>query len=357
MFRSLRNQMKLIFIIVTVFFAISIYVGYGIYRGQRSTPSPSSAAAIVNGVPISTALLNSALRNELSNYKPEDLKNLTKEDFENIRRNVLQALINYELLYQEGLKEGLKATPKEIDDAISSIEKRFSTKEEFLNFLQRQSITLADLKRGLEREITVNKVLKKVQDSVKIEEDSVKALYEKYKSVFVEPQKYEIAYKAFNDPKEAEALFEKLKNGQKWEELEPEIKLEKKSLAELPKAFSDNEKELKEGAPFIIKSEEASWVGYVSSITPSRQKSFEEVKPQIENILKYTEGLEARRKFILSLREKAEITYPDPSLAPLPAPEGKATESQTVNTENEGKPEAGEQKSTQDNKTDKQQNQ
>lgn len=328
MFKTLRSQMKLIFVIVTIFFALSIYIGYGIYtRGGESAPSPSTAAAIVNGVPISIALLNSALRNELSNYRAEDLKNLTKEDFENIRRNVLQALINYELLYQEAIREGLKPSPKEIDEAISNIEKRFSTKEEFLSFLQKQGIALADLRRGLEREITVNKMLRKIQESVVIDENQVKELYEKYKDVLVEPKKFEIAYKVFNDSQKAEELYNQLKEGKKWEELEPDIKPEKRSLNELPNAFSENEKELKENSPFMIKSEEASWVGYVFSTIPPRQKSYEEVKEELTNILRYTEGLEARRKFILSLREKADIKYPDPSLAPLPPPEEGKTKS------------------------------
>ncbi|KUK13140.1 MAG: hypothetical protein XD52_1576, partial [bacterium 42_11] len=65
MFKTLRSQMKLIFIIVAVFFALSIYVGYGVYTRGRgaSNPPPSTTAALVNGVPISTALLNSAVRN------------------------------------------------------------------------------------------------------------------------------------------------------------------------------------------------------------------------------------------------------------------------------------------------------
>lgn len=345
MFKTLRSQMKLIFIIVTVFFALSIYVGYGVYtRGRGSSTPPTTTAAIVNGVPISTALLNAAVKNQLSSYKSEELKNLTKEDFDNIRRNVLQALINYELLYQEALKEGLKPSPKEIDDAIANIEAKFTTKEEFLSFLQRQGATLSDLKRELEREIAVNKLLQKIQDSVVVNENQIKEIYEKYKGQLVEPAKFEIAYKVFDDPKKAEELYGNLKSGKKWEELEPEIKPEKKSLSELPKAFSENEKDLKVGSPFIIKTQESTFVGYVFSTTPSRQKSYEEVKGQIENILKYTEGLEARRRFILSLREKADIQYPDPSLAPLPQPEDKKG--------SEANPESPATESTQSQKTE-----
>lgn len=357
MFKTLRSQMKLIFIIVTIFFALSIYIGYGIYTRGRGTSASSSSttAAIVNGVPISVALLNSAVRNELSNYKAEDLKNLTKEDFENIRRNVLQALINYELIYQEAVKEGLKPSSKEIDDAISNIEKRFSTKEEFLSFLQKQGIALADLRKGLERELTVNKMLRKIQESVVINENQIKEIYEKYKDVLVEPKKFEIAYKVFNDPQKAEELYKQLKEGKKWEELEPELKPEKRSLQELPTSFSENEKELKENSPFMIKSEEASWVGYVFSTIPSRQKSYEEVKEQLENILKYTEGLEARRKFILSLREKADIKYPDPSLAPLPPSEDKKTENteETLTKEATSSKDKEENKSTEAKQTEK----
>ncbi|MDK2871711.1 MAG: foldase protein PrsA [bacterium] len=332
MFKTLRSQMKLIFIIVAVFFALSIYVGYGVYTRGRgaSNPPPSTTAALVNGVPISTALLNSAVRNQLSNYKTEDLKNLTKEDFDNIRRNVLQALINYELLYQEAIKEGLKPSSKEIDEAITNLEKRFTTKEEFLSFLQRQGITLSDLRRGLEREIAVNKILRKIQDSVVINEAQIKEIYEKYKEFLVEPQKFEIAYKAFRDPQKAEEMYENLKSGKKWEEIEQEVKPEKKTLSELPKVFAEHEKDLKVGSPFIIKGEEETFVGYVFSITPSRQKTYEEVKDQLENILKYTEGLEARRKFILSLREKADIKYPDPNLAPLPPSQEETPESLTT---------------------------
>ncbi|MCS7233284.1 MAG: SurA N-terminal domain-containing protein [Synergistetes bacterium] len=340
MFKTLRNQMKLIFIIVTIFFALSIYIGYDIYtRGKGSpTHSPSTTAAIVNGVPISTALLNAAIRNELSNYKAEDLKKLTKEDFENIRRNVLQALINYELVYQEAIKEGLKPSSKEIDDAISNIEKRFSTKEEFLNFLQRQGISLADLRKGLERELTVNKILRKIQENVVIDENQIRSIYEKHKDALVEPKKFEIAYKVFNEFQKAEEFYKQLKSGKKWEEIEPEIKPQARSLYELPKSFSENEGELKENSPFLIKGEETSWVGYVFSIIPPRQKSYEEVKKQLESILKYTEGLEAQRKFILSLREKADIKYPDPSLAPLPPSQDKKAESEEEKLTKESTP-------------------
>ncbi len=323
MFKTLRNQMKLIFIIVAIFFAFSIYLGYGAYlRGRRAGGGTPTTAAIVNGVPISKATLNSALRRELSQYKPEELRKMKKEEFENIRRSVLQGLINYELLYQEAIKEGLKPSSKEIDDAIKSFERKFPSKEEFLRFLRRQGVTISDLRRGLEKDLAVRKLLNKIQESVKVDEKEIRNLYEKYKKAFVEPQKYEIAYLELKDPQKAEEIYKELESGKKWSDVAPKAKPEKKSLRELPKQFVKEEKNLKAKAPFIIKDdkEKKYWVGYVFSIIPPKQKSYEEVKKQLERILKYTEGAEARRKFIMALRAKAEIKYVDPTLAPPPPP-------------------------------------
>ncbi|MCD6362905.1 MAG: SurA N-terminal domain-containing protein [Synergistetes bacterium] len=326
MFKTLRSQMKLIFIIVAIFFAFSIYLGYGAYlRGRRTGGAPTTAA-IVNGVPISKAALNSTLRRELSRYKPEDLRNMKKEEFEKIRRSVLQGLINYELLYQEALKEGLKPSSKEIDDAIKSFEKKFPSKEEFLRFLRRQGVTVSDLKRGLEKDLAVRKLLSKIQENVKVNEKEIRNLYEKYKKAFVEPKKYEIAYLELKDSKKAEEIYKELQSGKKWSDIAPKSKPEKKSLRELPKQFSKEEKEFKAKSPFIIKDdkEKKYWVGYVFSIIPPKQRSYEDVKKQLEQILRYTEGAEAQRKFILALRAKAEIKYIDPSLAPPPpAPKEK----------------------------------
>lgn len=83
--------------------------------------------ATVNGTPIMLSAYQRELATSMdmwSHTEPEALRD--PANVKKLRESTLDELINRELLYQTGVKEGLKARPREIEAGIDEIKQRFS---------------------------------------------------------------------------------------------------------------------------------------------------------------------------------------------------------------------------------------
>lgn len=155
-------------------FAISLVVVGGLalllFTGLVSNPfKDGSTAALVNGEKI---LLEDVDR-KLEIYKkiygqsgqgdfssPEGKAALT-----DMKRQILDNMIQEKILLTEAKKEKIAVSPQEINDKIAVIKKRMNISDkDFEGFLKSHAMSLSNFEKRVEKEVLITKIIAKAQE-------------------------------------------------------------------------------------------------------------------------------------------------------------------------------------------------
>ncbi len=340
--------MRIILIVAVVAFAVSIFLGYGTYLTGSRTPRESARvvlAARVNGKPIPMYAVDDLYRQYISRVDPKIIAKLSDSDLKRIRREALQRIIRYELLYQEALKERLLVSKKDIDEEIRRIEKNFRTKEEFLDFLKRNHISIADLREELSKQMMVNKLMQKIRDSVKVTPEEVKQFYDNNPKLFIKPERVKVRFAVFKDKEAALKAEQNLKEGAEWKDItrgmEKEVLATSKDKVytyaayNLPPSVAKAVFSAELGAlvgPVEVKGNKGEKLYYLVKVVgklPSTKTSFADAKKRIEMFLKSQKALVAQSKFLDDLEKHAKVEILADELKP-PKKSGKTTSKKVV---------------------------
>lgn len=117
-------------------------------------------AAVVNGETVSQAELDERLQARAG-------------------AQVLEELINEKLILQEAEKQKIAVGDKEINERLTELKKGFPSEQEFKKNLKDNNMTLAEAKKQLRIQLSMDKLLEK---TVEINEKDVKAEYERNKT-------------------------------------------------------------------------------------------------------------------------------------------------------------------------------
>jgi peptidyl-prolyl cis-trans isomerase SurA len=158
--------------------------------GCHRSPS-ADVMATVNGKEI--------LRADLERYYQASLgdtpQQLSAEEAEIRRLNILHQMIEDEILQQRAAKLNLAASDEDVNARLTEIKAPY-TQEEFDNKLKQSNMTLEDYKRDLRRSLTNTKLLnKEIESKINITDGEISSYYAAHKSEFnlIEPQ-YHMAW-------------------------------------------------------------------------------------------------------------------------------------------------------------------
>ena len=310
-----------------------------VYSQDAQEPTSSASAlggqglaATVNQAPITSQELDEAVNSSLP--RAFGHRQLSETRIAEIKKDVIEDLIQKELLYQEAKRENIRVSPQEIETEVAKIRKRFSSEKEFMAALKKNDLTLEKIRLGTEKFLMVSKVMLMAVDSkVAIEEQDLVNYYETNRQRFVLPEEREIWQILIAvDPgasdkgweaglKKANEIFKKIKAGQDFAELAKTVSDDKStrgqggSLGFLPRDRM-SVKELEEAAFTLevgqVSSPVKTLYGYfilkVDDIKPSRPLAFSEVDKDILRQELRAQVLEKRRRqWLEELRAKAEI--------------------------------------------------
>jgi peptidyl-prolyl cis-trans isomerase SurA len=140
---------------------------------------PANVAATVDNRPITYDEINRIYESQLSSSAgaSEDLVQIQKLE-------VLRTLIENEIMLQRAEKLGLLATDSEVDAKFSELKAPY-TQEEFQKQLDTRKITVADLKKQLRRDLSVQKLVnKEITSKISITEKEIAGFYAANKASF-----------------------------------------------------------------------------------------------------------------------------------------------------------------------------
>jgi foldase protein PrsA len=352
-----RLMMRYIFpIFGALVIPILIIVSAASAAGQKAPSSPESpalakdnpkgreVAARVNGVEIS----NESVEKMIGVVRKEQ-GGVPKSDDE-LRKAALDKIILSELAYQKALREGIKADQSQIDGAVAKLKQKMGGEDGFKQFLQREQITEDQVKKEIERSLTVRSLISSLAKGITVTEDQARQEYGKNKKKFSTPEKVEaidvIFFLDVNDPgsmRKAEQVLGKINENK---EKDPKA-LTSDGTFVVRDLTVDGKKdnELYMAAKRLVVGEISGVIRAggnlhilkLTSFTPEVQFSYEQVKGSIMKQLRSEAFQKKMKEWEKELRRDAKIEIVAPGEAPDAAnPEAKKRDHE-VHEDNEAK--------------------
>jgi parvulin-like peptidyl-prolyl isomerase len=240
-------------------------------------------------------------------------------------------MIEDKLILQQASKKNIKASEEEVDEKFNDVKSQFADAQEFEKILQSQGLTVSDLKDKYEEQIMIKKLInREVRSKINLSPTEIYQYYKEHKEDFKIPAKAEVQTilirKKDADNKQKDADKERIEEIKKMLE-------EEENFSELALKYSEDPSAEKGGKMGYIKKDEMmdkvdkvifsleegetsdiieTSVGYhIFKITDKKAgsiKSFEEARPEIENILFQDKAKARYSNWMESLKENAYIS-------------------------------------------------
>ena len=140
----------------------------------------ADVVATVNGHAIMRTDLDKAYREQLGEAPQQ--RQLSQEQADSLRLNVLRVLIDYEIAEQRAAKMNLTATNEEVDAKFAEMKAPFP-EEQFQERLKASNQTVDDLKRALRRNLTIDKLFnKEINSKITVTDADVTNYYNQNKA-------------------------------------------------------------------------------------------------------------------------------------------------------------------------------
>jgi len=293
-----------------------------VLAGAVSAKIIDGIAAVVNDDVITISEVRSRVAlvsMQWENIGKEEYNKRIQEEWE----KQLQTLIEDKLILQEAKASGLEVSENEVEAQIEEMKKKFSSEEEFYRTLQKQGLSLPEVKKMLEEELLKEKLIRRaVLSKINVGEKEIEAYYEQHKDEFMSPPQIGIARIAIKKGPDATELVNKIMD---------ELKAGK-NFSDLARQYSQTSDGKGGGELGFFKKGELSqevedvvWtldVGQVSEPVEagdyicifkvtgkklSEPKPLESVRSAIESILRREKIRKAYEEFVQKLKEKAFI--------------------------------------------------
>ena len=296
-------------------------------EGTAATPAEDrleGPAATVNGKPIPSTEYYA----ELDKVQQHGAK-IPDDRLKRIKDNILKRLIEAELVKQSVEKEGIAVSDAEVGDAFKEYKDRFKSEEQFQNYLKHGKITEDSIKDRIREKKALEKLIEK-KGNLAVTDDEAREFYDKNQRFYREKEgvkaRHVLVKLAQNaKPEDEKAALEKIKEAEKALKAGEDFAAVAEKMSEGPSApkggdlgffsrgqmvkpFEDKAFELKIGE---VSEPVRTRFGYhlikVEDKREDKQKSFDEVKPQIIESLKNKKFFQERRRLLEDLRKEAKI--------------------------------------------------
>lgn len=165
--------------------------------------------AIVNSDIITLHELNTWIK-RLTGLSVKDMQPKDRTNFYEVRRTVLDKLINEKIAKQQIIRLGIKVAAKDVEEAVEKVKgEKNLTQEELLYTLKMEGITLEEYKENIEKEIERFKLVNyEVKSKIVITEENAREYYQKHTREYTETDKVRLArvFLKVRDPDDKEEI-------------------------------------------------------------------------------------------------------------------------------------------------------
>jgi foldase protein PrsA len=251
--------------------------------------------------------------------RPSDsqLKKQCEQEYDQLKTEVMQFLIQAEWVQQEAEAQGVKVTDKEIRRSFEDQKKQaFPNDKAYQQFLNQSGMTEEDILFRVRLDQLQQKLTQKVtEDSKKVSDADVEEYYEKNKKRFAQPERRDLLVVLTRTKAKAEQARNALNDGQSWKQVVKRYSIDEASKAQggkLPAVSQGQNEKALDDAIFAAKKGQLEgpvktqfgWeVFEVTKVTPASQQTLEESRETIRNLLRSQGQQKALDEFIKDFRE------------------------------------------------------
>jgi foldase protein PrsA len=245
------------------------------------------------------------------------LKKQCKTEYDALKREVMQFLIQAEWVQQEAADQNIKVTDAQIKKSFEDQKKQaFPNPKQYKQFLATSGMTEEDILFRVKLDQLQQKLTQKVtEDAKKVSDEDLSAYYEKNKKRFAQPERRDLRVVLTKTEAKAKAAQQALESGQPFKKVVKQYSIDEasKSQAGLLPAVSEGQQEkafdeaifqAKKGElEGPVKTQFGWYVFKVEKVTKASQQTLEQSKETIKNLLRSQRQQKALDEFIKSFRE------------------------------------------------------
>ncbi len=294
--------------------------------------SKGITVAKVNNKQLFETQLDSAVKeyNETLKDQGINIKSLGQDQMHHVRKFMLQKMVERELLHQEAIKKKIEVAAAEIEKIMGDMEKRYPSRQAFLDDILKDGQTKEAYKDRLAYDILVNKIAAKKYEERKkqLSGDEINTFYQSNHQLFTQPESVKIGHILLKIPEDADTkewgkAKDKLRN----------LRSNKEDFRELAKKHSKCSSSKKGGdlgyysrgqlyppleiVAFKLKENEVSQPVesregvHLIKLYERRPQGFippfEEIKEQVGKVAKTEQAQKIYQEYIDELKQKASI--------------------------------------------------
>lgn len=262
---------------------------------------------------------------EMQGQKPDE------SQVAEIRKKVLNNMINREVLYQASREKEFTADDEAVEEKLTAFKKQFPNEAQFKEALSKMNLSEEVIKKQIREQISIQQLVdEEVVPGVTVSEADAKAYYEANPQFFKQPEQVKARHilikvapdadeeKKAEARKKLETVQEKLKEGGDFDALAREYSEGPSSTkggdlgtfgrGQMVKPFEETAFSLKEGEiSDIVETRFGYHLIKVEEKKPESTVSYEGAKGRIEQMLKRQKVGEAVNEYIENLKKDAEI--------------------------------------------------
>jgi foldase protein PrsA len=246
------------------------------------------------------------------------LKKQCKTEYETIKSQVMQFLIQAEWVTQEAEKRNVEVKPAQLQKTLEDQKKQaFPTDKAYKTYLKTSGMTEDDILFRVKLNELQTKLTQDVtEDAKKVSDADVEEYYEKNQKRFAQPERRDLLIVLTKTEAKADAAKQALDSGQPWKQVVKQYSIDETTKAQGGKlaavAKGQQDKAL-EDAVFAaskgevqgpVKTQFGWYVFEVEKITPASQQSLEQSRDTIKNLLRSQRQQKTLDAFIKDFREE-----------------------------------------------------
>lgn len=333
MMQFFRKHVRAIMLVIVVLFVVSIFSMYGIRGGSRVPEGGGDrTVAKVDGKSVKMSTIETEMAKMIKNMGLENT--VTSRDYPMLRRNILDQLAIKAELDKEIKNRNVSVEKSEIEESLKKIVASFPTAEIYQEQLKRVGVTEAQLKKDIEEQMKVQKLIEQVTADVSTDQKEMRSFYDTMKAyAFQKPDGFKVNLAHFKVKAAAEKFAKLLEEGAKWDGAIVEVgsadiidhtPYDKPSLVPLVN-LTGNVEFLKD-LPMnkVSRAVKLADDNFVVAIKRSAEKagtaSYNEVSADIEQMILGQKRQTKQGEFLQALKEKARIDIVDEDYFKVPEP-------------------------------------
>jgi foldase protein PrsA len=247
-----------------------------------------------------------------------ELKKQCKTEYDTLRSEVMQFLIQAEWVQQEAEDRDIEVSEAAVNKSLEEQKKQaFPTEKAYQSFLKTSGMSEADILYRVKLSLLQEKLTKNVTDDAKtVSAADVEEYYDKNQKRFAQPERRDLRVVLTKTEAKAEQAKQALENGDSWKQVVNEYSIDEASKAQggkMPavakgqqdKAFEDAVFDAQKGElEGPVKTQFGWYVFEVEKILPASQQSLDQARDTIKNLLRSERQQKALDAFIKDFREQ-----------------------------------------------------